>query len=57
MELITIDDAAIRLKSTPERIMTLIADGTLLAFAAAGTKRVLVDQIFLCGERIARADQ
>ena len=54
MEQISIDDAAARLASTPERVLALIADGTLLALGSGDARRVLVDQVFLCGEKVAR---
>jgi hypothetical protein len=57
MEQISIDDAAARLASPPERVLSLIADGTLLALGSGDTRRVLVDQVFLCGEKVAALDE
>jgi hypothetical protein len=54
MEQISIGDAATRLASTPERVLSLIADGTLLALGRGNSQRVLVDRVFLCGEKVAR---
>jgi hypothetical protein len=57
MEQISIDEAAARLASTPERVLSLIADGTLLALGSGDTRRVLVDQVFRCGEMVASVDE
>jgi hypothetical protein len=53
MELIPVDEAAARLHTSPARVMEMIGSGLLLAFLRRGAVQVLVDHVFLCGQRVA----
>ena len=56
MELIPVDEAAARLHTSPAQVMEMIGNGILLAFLRRGAVQVLVDQVFLCGQRVARVE-